>query len=174
MDLGAVLLLVALLVIVGLYLSAPLLARATTPASGASIEASSLMAERDRVIASLQELDFDYKLEKVPEEDYHLQRTALLEKGAAVLRRLDALAPAPGPASAANLDPNARLERAAAAGRADGGVSPDAVDDHIESMLAARRASRHAKSAGFCPRCGKPILVTDEFCSHCGKRLKPA
>ncbi len=174
MDLGAVLLLVALLVLVGLYLSAPLLGSVARPLSEKSIEASSLMAERDRVIAALQELDFDYKLEKVPEEDYHAQRSTLLQNGAAVLRRLDALVPPSRLTSASGLDENARIEQAAAAGRADGAVSLDAVDDHIESMLAARRAARHAKSAGFCPHCGKPILVTDEFCSHCGTRLRPA
>lgn len=174
MDLGAVLLLVALVVVVGLYLSAPLLRSVDRPVAARSLETSSLMAERDRLIAALQELDFDHQLEKVPEEHYQVQRRTLLEQGAAVLRRLDAIAPAPGTGSAVPLDPNARLEQAAAAGRPDGAASYAAVDDRLESMLAARRAARHAKSAGFCPRCGKPILVTDEFCSHCGKRLKPA
>lgn len=174
MDLGAVLLLVALLVLVGLYLSAPLLGSGARPVAERSVEASSLMAERDRLIAALQELDFDYKLQKVPEEDYQVQRNALLENGAAVLRKLDAIAPAPRTGSAARLDANARLEQAAAAGSPDGAASEALVDDPIESMLAARRAARHAKAAGFCPRCGKPILVSDEFCSHCGKRLRPA
>jgi predicted amidophosphoribosyltransferase len=45
-------------------------------------------------------------------------------------------------------------------------------DDEIESMLAARRKGRSAESAGFCPRCGKPVLSTDQFCSNCGKALR--
>jgi hypothetical protein len=173
MDLGAVLLLVALLIAVGLYLAAPLLGRPSRPVAEETLEASSLMAERDRVIAALQELDFDYKLGKVPPEDYPVQRSSLLEKGADVLRQLDALLPATHAAPAGNLDPNSRIEQAAAAGRADGAAASGGLaDDRIESMLAARRAVRRGKSAGFCPRCGKPLLVTDEFCPHCGKRLK--
>lgn len=172
MDLGAVLLLVALLIAVGLYLAAPLLGHPRRPVVEETLEASSLMAERDRVIAALQELDFDYRLGKVPAEDYPAQRSSLLQKGAEVLRQLDSLLPAQA-AQSRQLDPNARIEQAAAAGRADGAAAPNGLaDDRIESMLAARRAARRAKSAGFCPRCGKPVLVTDEFCPHCGKHLR--
>ncbi len=175
MDLGAVLLLVALLIGVGLYLSAPLLGRTGRRLSEETLEASALMAERDRVIAALQELDFDYKLGKVPAEDYPAQRSSLVEKGAAVLRRLDEILPSAPRGSGRRLDGSARIERAAAAGRADGAAPTDDLsDDRIETMLAARRADRRAKSAGFCPQCGKPILTTDEYCSNCGKRLKPA
>jgi hypothetical protein len=173
MDLGAVLLLVALLIAVGLYLAAPLLGRSRRPVAEETLEASSLMAERDRVIAALQELDFDYKLGKVPPEDYPAQRSSLLEKGAEVLRQLDALLPAARAVPGERPDLSSRIEQAAAAGRADGASTPHGLaDDRIESLLAARRAVRRAKSAGFCPRCGKPVLVTDEFCPHCGKRLK--
>ena len=172
MDLGAILLLIALLIAVGLYLASPLLGHPRRPVAEETLEASSLLAERDRVIAALQELDFDFKLGKVPPEDYPAQRTSLLQRGADVLRQLDSLLLAhtvPG----GQLDPNARIEQAAAAGRADGAAADRGLaDDSIESMLAARRAVRRAKSAGFCPRCGKPILVTDDFCPHCGKRLK--
>ncbi len=175
MDLGAVLLLVALLLAVGLYLSAPLFGRPRRAVAQETLETSSLMAERDRVIAALQELDFDFKLGKVPAEDYPVQRASLLERGADILRKLDALLPATRAALAGQVDPDARIERAAAAGRADAGsIESLLADDRIESMLAARRAARRGKSAGFCPRCGKPTLVSDEFCSHCGKRLKPA
>lgn len=174
MDLGAVLLLVALLLAVGLYLSAPLFGRPRRAVAQETLETSSLLAERDRVIAALQELDFDFKLGKVPAEDYPVQRASLLEKGADILRKLDALLPATR-AAAGQLDPGSRIERAAAAGRPDGGSAQDLLaDERIESMLSARRAARGAKSAGFCPSCGKPTLITDEFCSHCGKRLKPA
>ena len=38
------------------------------------------MAERDRVINSLQELDFDFKLGKIPEEDYPVQRSSSASK----------------------------------------------------------------------------------------------
>lgn len=177
MDLGAILLLIALLLGVGLYLAAPLMTNRVRRVSEESQEMSSLMAERDRVISALQELDFDFKLGKIPEEDYPGQRAELLQKGADVLKRLDSLTPSPllrgegrrGEGRSAE----SRLEKAAAARRADSAAQAEALsDDEIESMLSARRKARKSKAAGFCPRCGKPVLATDQFCPNCGKALK--
>lgn len=173
MDLGAILLLIALLLVVGVFLAAPLLNDRPRSSSQETPEVSSLMAERDRVITALQELDFDFKLGKIPEEDYPSQRASLVQKGADILRNLDALAPAFEAAAGERLDASSRLEQAAAAGRADSGRALKALaDDEIESMLAARRGARRATSAGFCPRCGKPVLTTDQFCPNCGKALR--
>jgi len=169
-DLSAILLLIALLLGVGLYLAAPLIFNSTRRSVNAETsEISSLMAERDRVINSLQELDFDFKLGKIPDEDYPAQRAELLKKGADILRKLDALQPQ----TISDDEVERRIERAAAARRADAAVKTEAVtDDEIESMLAARRKERKSKSAGFCPKCGKAVLVSDQFCPSCGKALK--
>ncbi|MCQ3953754.1 MAG: hypothetical protein DPW15_10835, partial [Chloroflexi bacterium] len=40
------------------------------------------------------------------------------------------------------------------------------------AMLAARRKQHKSKPAGFCPKCGKPVLAADNFCPSCGKSLK--
>jgi ribosomal protein S27AE len=171
MDIGAILVLLALLIGIGLYLAAPLMNKHIRRVTEESQTGSTLMAERDRVINALQELDFDFKLGKIPDEDYPSQRAELLQKGADVLKKLDALKAAslPGP------DAEARLEKAVAARRADSAAgtakSEPVSDDEIESMLAARRKERSAKSSGFCPRCGKPVLTTDKFCPNCGKAI---
>jgi hypothetical protein len=134
---------------------------------------SGLLAERDRVIQALQELDFDFKLGKVPEDAYPEQRSTLLKRGAAILQRLDTLPSASLGAKPPAGDAGDRIEQAAAAG-SPGGEAADGVlaDERIESMLAARRAARQGRSAGFCPRCGKPILASDQFCPNCGKSLR--
>jgi zinc-ribbon domain len=169
-DLSAILLLIALLLGVGLYLAAPLIFDSRRRnRNEESSEISSLMAERDRVINSLQELDFDFRLGKIPDEDYPTQRAELLQKGADILRKLDALQPQP----ISDEEVEARVERAAAARRADAAVKTEPPsDDEIESMLATRRKGRKGRSAGFCPKCGKAVLVTDQFCASCGKALK--
>lgn len=171
MDLSAIFFVLAVLILVGMYLYAPFSGRTRRSAVGREEhEVSSLMAERDRMINALQELDFDFKLGKVPEEDYPAQRAELLQKGADILRKLDELRPA----SASDSNAEARLEKAVAARRADA-AAPAAQaaisDDDIESMLAARRKQRKDKSAGFCPRCGQAVLVSDRFCPSCGKSL---
>jgi len=156
MDLAAVLFLIALLLAVSLYLVAPVMNNRPRRRTEETQEVSSLLAERERLLNALQELDFDFQLGKIPEEDYPDQRADLLKRGAEVLKKLDALAAS-----------RPQLVTQRAGDSAEAGLS----DDDIESLLAARRTARKTKSAGFCPRCGKSILITDHFCPHCGKAL---
>lgn len=176
MDLVAIFFLIVLLLSVALYLAAPLIDRRAQRVAPENREISSLMAERDRLINTLQELDFDFKLGKIPEEDYPGQRAELLQKGADVLKKLDSLLPSPriGRGDRGEGDSaESRLETAVAARRADSAAQVESLnDDEIESMLAARRKARKATAAGFCPRCGKPVLTTDQFCPNCGKALR--
>jgi len=165
MDLGALLVLLALLIAVGIFLAAPLMRGARPRRLDESQEVSALLAERDRVINSLQELDFDFKLGKIPEAAYPEQRAGLLQRGAAILKQLDELAPADN----SGVDASARIERAAQGAAGAGAALPD---DRIESMLAARRAARHNQSAGFCPHCGRAVVLSDRFCPNCGKGLQ--
>jgi len=167
MEISSILLLLAVVILVAIYLYAPLTQNAKKIHIGESHELSALKAERDRVINSLQELDFDNNLGKVPAEEYPAQRAALLQKGADILRRLDELTPA----VSMQKNGEARIEKAAAHAHAindESGMS----DDEIESMIAVRRKQHKGKSAGFCPKCGKPVLVTDKFCPSCGKSLQ--
>jgi hypothetical protein len=168
MELTAIFFSLAVLIIVAIYLYAPFMERRARRVTEEEHELSALMAERDRVINSLQELDFDFKLGKIPEDDYPTQRANLLQKGAEILKKIDSLAPQP----VSTQDTEARLEKAIAARRADGAiVTAPVTDDDLEAMISARRKSRTKKSAGFCPRCGKPVMVTDRFCPSCGKSL---
>jgi hypothetical protein len=45
------------------------------------------------------------------------------------------------------------------------------TDDDIESMIVQRRKGRKTKTAGFCPKCGKAVMISDKFCPACGKVL---
>lgn len=168
MQLTAIFFTLALLILVAFYLYAPFMERRARRVTEEEHELSSLMAERDRVINSLQELDFDFKLGKIPDEDYPTQRASLLQKGADILRQIDSIAPQPASAQ----DADARIEKAIAARRADSAVEkPELSDDDLETMIVARRKSRKERSSGFCPKCGKPVMVTDRFCPSCGKSL---
>lgn len=168
MEIAAILLTLGVTILVGLYLYAPLLERQVHRVTVEEHELSSLLAERDRVVNSLQELDFDFKLGKIPEGDYPAQRAVLLQKGADILRSIDSFSPQSGSAQ----DTETRLEKAIAARRADASIKQaELMDDDIESMIASRRKTRKNKSAGFCPKCGKPVTTSDRFCPSCGKSL---
>jgi len=176
MDIGSILLLLALLVLIGLFIARPLIDREAVEVSPEEDrqehEISTLLAERDRVLTALHELDFDNALGKIPKQDYPAQRALLLQQGADVLRKLDEydqVAPAN--------DMEARIEQAIAERRAISVSQLEAVpesvlvrdaDDVVEVQLANRRRTRQDKSAGFCPQCGRPIQKSARFCPMCG------
>ncbi|MBU0510386.1 MAG: hypothetical protein KJ638_01630 [Chloroflexi bacterium] len=89
MDLGSIFLLLSLLILTALYIGRPLYERSATAVRPVEHELSALLAERDRVLNALSELDFDHALGKIPEDDYPLQRKKLIQRGAEVLRQLD-------------------------------------------------------------------------------------
>ena len=197
--LGSILLTLALTLLVVMFISRPFfrpdLRRANgaqqSPENALEHRFSGLMAERDRILTALQELEFDYVLGKVPAEDYPEQRAALLYTGAAVLRQLDEIRPSEfllrgehgGERSAED-----RIEAAVAARRADAadrnpaernpaaGKQRSEADVRLEELIAARKRQRAdknpaEKSAGFCPGCGKPVQKSDKFCPRCGAKL---
>lgn len=172
MDIGAIFLLVSVGLLTVLFVARPFLERrrvSGTPAVNQQL--SSLLAERDRLIGALQDLDFDFSLGKIPSQDYPTMRANLLQRASDVLRHLDELQPQ----SVSHVDAESRVEAVIAARRVDAAVGTnkkaEISDDDIEEVLAARRATRKEKSAGFCPKCGKPILRSDRFCPSCGKSI---
>ena len=144
-------------------------------------ELSTLLAERDRVLTALEELDFDNALGKIPQNDYPGQRERLLKQGVNILRKIDEFE---GDINDADIE--LRIEvaiterRTVAADQREPGVAqqPHAVvvdaDDVVEVQLAARRRARQDKSAGFCPQCGRPLQKSDRFCPKCGNDLAEA
>ncbi len=173
MEPGAIFLILAVLVLVGLFVSRPFIeSRRAYAVSAEEHELSHLLAERDSLITALQELDFDHVLGKIPAEDYPNMRAALLTHAADVLRRIDELQPQ----KTSVADAESRVEAAIAARRADASAAAQlpasASDDDLEARIAARRAQRKEKSGGFCPNCGKPVLRSDRFCPSCGKAVR--
>jgi zinc-ribbon domain len=162
MDPVAIFLLLIVLAFIIFFVTRPFFGRWRVRFTESSHEFSSLLAERERLLTALQELDFDQSLGKIPAEDYPAQRAALLQKGADVLRQLDALTPG----TAMQVRGKGQI--------ADSAYKPTASlsDDDLEDLLAKRRNTRKDKTAGFCPKCGKPLLKSDVFCPSCGSTLK--
>ncbi|MFN2145190.1 MAG: zinc ribbon domain-containing protein [Anaerolineales bacterium] len=159
MDFGSIFLLLALVAIVGLFLARPLQVRGwKSAAPELDIELSELLAERERVLEALAELDFDNEMGKVPDSLYPIQREALVKRGAAVLRLLD--------------------EHIPASPEAAGGekVAYD-QDDPVEALIAAKRVEKHSYIAKndtknkYCANCGAKLQPGDKFCADCGKKL---
>ncbi len=181
MDIGSILLILALLIPVGLFIARPFYEPRLADEEGLTQredhDLSGLLAERDRILTALQELEFDQVLGKIPAEDYPAQRAGLVQRGADILRRLDQLQAAGAAPEAQTGDAEDRIEAVIAQGRMDAAPQPASsnlghpADDDIEVALAQRRRSRQEKSAGFCPQCGGPVQKSDRFCPKCGKVL---
>jgi hypothetical protein len=177
MDIGSIFLILALLIPVIIYISRPLFERNTVKVSYSERNISTLLAERDRVVATIQELDDDYNLGKIPTENYPSQRLTLLQNGADILRQIDAYQVAPAIMTAED-----RLEAAIMARRhtldatpavvkKNGNAVPPVPDDDLEQRIAIRRRTMSGKAGGFCPKCGRPVQVSDHFCPRCGAPL---
>lgn len=160
-------------VLVGWVLAQPLL-RPMRRGSAVPADVSSLQAQVDQVIETMRELDFDYALGKISEEDYSPHRAALLAHGAELLKELDRQR---GLAARPRSQQEESLEREIAA-RRKAPASPRLESDRLEDEIRARRRAPRAQKkeagsrrAGLCPRCGQAIQVGDRFCPHCGVAL---
>lgn len=162
MDIGSIFLILALFILTSLYIGRPLYDRTATRSTAISSELSALLAERDRVLNALSELDFDHALGKIPAEDYPVRRKELAQRGATILRQLDEQ----GGALASDSDSTSkRLQDATLAAET---ASPD---DDLEALIANRRRERQEKPGGFCHQCGGPVVQSDRFCPKCGVAL---
>ncbi len=159
MDIGSIFLILALLILTALYVGRPLYDRTSANAVHLGRELSSLLAERDRVLSAISELDFDNTLGKIPADVYPLRRGQLVQRGAEVLRLLDEYQGA-----SATDSTRERLETAIKTAGVD-------QDDDLEALIAVRRRGRQEKSGGFCPQCGGPVVQSDQFCPKCGNAL---
>lgn len=168
MDIGSIFLILGILVLVVLYVSQPFVQRKATVVSLEEHEFSALLAERDRILNALQELDFDFTLGKIPEDSYVTQRAEMLQRGAQTLRQIDDFQ---GDLKDDTL--GARLEAAIQSRRAESQLAEDAPDpdDELEALIANRRRARNGKSGGFCSQCGNAIQRSDRFCPKCGHPL---
>lgn len=108
MDIGSLLLALALFLIVAAFVARPIFDRNSTANNAPS---DSLIAQREAVLIELRDLDFDHQTGKVSDDDYTEQRARLVVKGAGILRQLESL----GKISAAEVDDE--IEKAIAARR---------------------------------------------------------
>lgn len=178
MDIGAIFLLLALVMLVVFFIARPFLSRRPALARRTvdKQRLPALQVEHERVIQALQELDFDYSLGKVPEEDYPSQRNTLLQQGAEVLQKLDALRPQPAVAQTVDRLEEALVARRKALSQEASDAATARQNEDLEVLISARRRARNGslpreKSIGFCPHCGKPIYKSDRFCPKCGTEL---
>jgi hypothetical protein len=169
MDIGSILLILALLLLVGLFVSRPLFERRATAVTESEHQISALLAERDRILTALGELDFDHDLGKIPADEYPVQRDRLLKNGAQILRQIDAFqGETSSSEDSASPWETASQEPVEEALHASPPSAISEADEELEALIATRRRVRQDKASGFCHECGGPIQKSDRFCPKCG------
>ena len=182
MDIGAVLLILALLILVSVFISRPFFEFrpdiSAFEADETEQKRSRLLAEYDQALNSIRELEFDHSLGKIPEDEFPQQRSRLLQDAAEMLSQLDTLrASFPEAAMEDRIEAaiSTRRTKSGADAAAPGAASKQSLltkeDEDIEMMIAVRKGERQAKASGFCPHCGKPVHKSDKFCPKCGASL---
>ncbi len=168
MDLiSSFILLTIVIILVILCVTWPLSSRHHPEVEGNQIF-SSLMAEHDRILNSLKELDFDNSLGKIPIETYTEQRANLLQKGVEILRKIDDLGSVLEAVPNNDAGPEDKVETFLTARRARQVAGPGSGDDEVESLVARRRRIHSGRSGKYCDNCGRPLSNTDRFCPACG------
>jgi hypothetical protein len=177
MDLGSLLLGLALFLLVAFIVARPLIEKRGLREKELG-PADRLIARRDIILNALRDLDFDHATGKIADDDYAPQRAQLVAQGVAVLKQLDELG-----AVGERLQPGAdRIEQAVAARRRARRDGEGESDDPIEAAIAARRRSASAPVSASgavgaplqgvtCPHCGAAAQAGDRFCSRCGQSL---
>jgi hypothetical protein len=146
MGIGTILIGLALLIVVVTLIALPLLDQ-RRPAIEPPSPREALEAEREATVRAIRELDFDYRTHKLSDDDYKTLRATQVQRGAEILRELDAL--------------NAQaLDGEPVSGAADG------IDAEIEAQVAALR-----HGGVTCSSCGTVAKSGDRFCARCGTAL---
>jgi hypothetical protein len=172
MDLiSSLLLLLIVIVLILLFVTRPLTSRWRTEVEGNQV-LSTLLAEHDRVLNSLKELDFDYSLGKIPAEAYPVQRAYLVQQGAELLREIDRLAPALEAVPSLASNRKDQVEAILFARRTRQATSAVTGEDEVENFVAKRRKIRTVKSGMFCSQCGRPLSNSEHFCPNCGHPIQ--
>ncbi len=148
MDLGFILLAVALIGLVIFVVAQPFFERVRASSRDNAV-AEQLGAQRDSILTAVRDLDFDHVTGKIADEDYAAQRVLLMARGADVLKQLD---------DAGVVDEAQTIEQAIAARRR-------------KARQPAEAPTANATQAQSCPDCGTAYHAGDRFCSGCGRAL---
>lgn len=148
MEIISLLLISLLAVIVIAFLVFPFYQKGFSKITSVDLKKSTLLAERDRILDALAELEMDYQMGKVQDGFYKPLRQSLVSRGANILRNLDEF-------------------------QIQTDVDMKIKDDPLEKMIVSRRKDREKKKnkGGHCHNCGELIQKGDRFCSNCGTDL---
>jgi hypothetical protein len=180
-NIGAVLVGIALLVLAVAYVARPLFEKQARGNNGHVVSArprsteaherqDQLTARRDAVYALIRELDADFQTGKITEEDFRAQRERYVMQGVSLLKQLDTLS-SDGAFEKVRKSGGAALEAEIEAAVLELRQKPG-FREHVPWRAVPGKPGFYEPATRFCTQCGQPAALEDNFCGQCGAPLK--
>ena len=151
MTMSSLFIVLLIFVLSGLFILRPFFVKSNISGRSSSSIYDSLIAERERLLSAIEELDLELELKKISEDEHSRNRDLLLAEAAEVIKKLD------------KHNKTGKKKKHT--------PSPEESGDDLEKMIATRRKELKKEKTRSCPSCGKGIQKGDQFCSHCGETL---
>ena len=152
MTASALIIVLFIFILTGLIVLRPFLDRNNQVQRSGSSVYDSLLAEQERLLSAIEELDLDLELKKISADEHGLARQNLLTQAAEVLKEMDKYS---------------KPDKAKAKGVNREDSTPD---DDLEKLIQERRKQIKKQRTDVCSSCGEAIVPGDQFCSQCGKK----
>jgi len=151
MAFSSFLIVLAIFVLAGIIIVRPFLVEQNISTPVVPQKYDSLLAERERLLSSIEDLDLEHDLQKISSQEHTRNRDILLSQAAGVLVQLDKLEK--------KVPKDMRVS------------SPVENEDDLEAMIETRRQELKGDKSRFCSHCGKAVKPEDQFCGKCGEKL---
>jgi len=143
MDIGSLLIVIALFILVVSYLASPFASQDIKELSDYERTGYLLESQRKAVLQSITELEFDLEIKKVTEDVHKIEREKLLSQAEKIYHELDLL-----------LSNELSVS----------------TDDELEKQIEKYKESKALNL--FCSNCGESIIKKDKFCGECGEEIQ--
>jgi hypothetical protein len=141
MDIGSLLLIIALFALVGSYIAFPLNKGEYIDIPQNEKNRILLESQQRAVLKSLVDLDFDLDIGKITADAHQLQRVGLLLRAETIYQKISALKP-----------------------------SKDTKNSHVFIEKQIKKYKKSLSRVINCTECGSPLFEKDKFCGECGQR----
>ena len=174
---------IALLIALVLSLAAlafvvwPLLKPGPAPVIIEDDRLTELLGRKDAVMAAIKELEFDYNVGKLSEEDYKLYDGRLRRQAVGLLQQIEQVAPLSAGLDAtmeAEVSRRRRVAEPVPAGARQAAAAPVAVASPAPVAAAQASAALAPTAVAAAPVLNGPNgSAKPRFCTNCGNRLEP-
>jgi hypothetical protein len=151
MTMTSLFIVLLIFILSGIFIMRPFFVKSDFSGRSSSSIHDSLIAERERLLSAIEELDLELELTKISAEEHSRNRDLLLAEAAEVIKKLD-------------------KKKKTGKKKKHTPALEESVDD-LEKMITARRKEIQKEKTRSCPACGEGIKQGDQFCSNCGESL---